>query len=362
MKLRFWGVAGLVCLAISTRVEAIDWDKVTFNGYTSLEIERQLEPKGEGRGDPHTSFDAKEFDIVLNIQATDSIRATANIIWEHGPATEDGRGNIALEYGFVEYSYSDLFRFRAGKMLTPFGVFNEIHTAKIAFLSVQEPLSLNKPDRIVKSAFRFYPRYGSGLSFLGDGMIGSKRWEYVVFIANGDQIVSKDDPNNPYELDDNNSKSVTARIRLEPTESFRVGGSYYRDSYSAKNKRYRSLAASGLEFEFNRGGLQVLAEAAFASRENIDRSKTREATWYIQPAFHFENGVTPYVRYDWVDPDRDKSSDQGHDLIVGVNYEFQPGFMVRIENNWFKGQKNTDLASYPGGDYNEIKASIVLGW
>jgi len=163
--------------------------KLTINGYSDFEFEKQLEQ--EGNGDPNGSFDADLFDLVLNFQVTDKIRVSTGLTWEHGAATEDGFGNVAVEYAFVEYAFSDLMKVRVGKMFIPFGIYNEIHTAKPAFLSVKEPASTNKAERIVDDAFRFYPRWGAGIAVHGDGVIGERGFSYDVFLSNGDQMVGK---------------------------------------------------------------------------------------------------------------------------------------------------------------------------
>ena len=344
-------------LMLPAQAWAIDWSRVTFNGYASLEIEKQIEGKGKGRGDANLSFDAKEIDFLIGVQLHDKIRANANVIFEHGPATEDARGNVALTFGFLEYSFSDQFRLRAGKIMTPFGMFNEIHTAKIAFLSVNEPLSISKPQYMLPDAFRFIPRSGAGLSLQGEGTIGKKRWEYTVLVANGEQAAQ-----NPYEWDENLAKSVTARVRFEPLASLRVGASYFRDRYADAHPKYRLVQNFGFELEYNRGAFQLLAEAATVSRENADKTKRDMLVWYVQPSYRLNHHVTPYVRLDFADPNRDVDDNNGTDLVIGVNYEMKPGFMVRIENNWFEGQGHSSLATYPGGDYNEIKAAIVAGW
>jgi hypothetical protein len=115
---------------------------------------------------------------------------------------------VAVEYAFVEYAFSDLLKIRVGKMFIPFGIYNEIHTAKPAFLSVKEPASTNKAERIVDDAFRFYPRWGSGIALHGDGLIGERGFSYDLFLSNGDQSET-----NPFEEDNNGAKAVTGRFR-----------------------------------------------------------------------------------------------------------------------------------------------------
>ena len=52
-------------------------------------------------------------------------------------------------------------------MFTGFGIYNEIHTAKPAFLTVKEPQATNKNNKF-GSVLRFYPRWGAGLAVVGD--------------------------------------------------------------------------------------------------------------------------------------------------------------------------------------------------
>lgn len=348
-------IASLVCVLLAAPASAIDWEKIVINGYTSFEFEKQIEPEGEGGGDANGSFDADGFDLVLNFQVSDKIRAATDITWEHGAATEDDRGNTAIEYAFVEYTITDLAKVRVGKLFTPFGLYNQIHTAKPVFLSVKEPASTNKPERIVTNAERFFPRWGAGIALQGDGTVAGRQIDYDVMVANGEQ-----DDSNPYEEDNNQSKSLTGRVRYEPMENLRVGASlYYDDSSGSETQKTHS---EGVELEWNARKFRVLAEAAFGSHRSGPESTTKQIGWFVQPSYHFENGVTPYLRLDWIDPDTDTSSDEGGDLVLGLNYELSKWFMIKVENNYFKGARSSTLAAYPGRDYNEIKAAVVLGF
>jgi hypothetical protein len=327
--------------------------KLTINGYSGFEFEKQLED--EGNGDPNGSFDADLFDLVLNFQVTDAIRVATDLTWEHGAATEEDFGNVAVEYAFVEYAFTDLFKVRVGKMFTPFGIYNEIHTAKPAFLTVKEPASTNKTERIVGNAYRFYPRWGSGIAIHGDGLLAERGFSYDVFLANGDQSET-----NPFEEDNNTAKSVTARFRLEPTESLEVGTSFYYDKPDADE--VSSLVSDGVELRYQARAWKLWAELAFGWLEPFEGDKILQVGWYVQPSYEFENGLTPYLRVERVDPDTDTADDHGYDLIVGLNYEISGGFMLKLENNYFTGASNSTLAEFPGASYNEIKAAVVLGF
>jgi len=346
----------VVLMALAPPAQAGDLDKLSINGYTSLEFEQQIEPAGEGGGDPHGSLDADLFDLVFNFYASDKIRVAADLTWEHGAATEDNRGNVALEYGFIEYTVSDLFKVRAGKMFIPFGIYNEIHTAKPAFLSVKEPASTNKTERIVEDGFRFYPRWGAGLALHGDGVLKNRNFNYDVFLSNGEQ-----ENTNPFEEDDNGAKAVTGRFRFELTESLHLGNSFYYDKYASEGE-FDRLFSDGVELQYTRNDFRLWAEVAMGWLKAETGETVKQIGFYIQPSYTFANGVSPYFRFERVDPNLDRPDDQGYDVIVGVNWEISRGFGLKLENNFFKGASESSLAAYPGASYNEIKAAVVLGF
>ena len=335
--------------------QGIEIDRLTINGYTSFEFEQQIESEREGNGDPNGSFDADLFDLVFNFQATDNIRAAADVSWEHGAASEDDRGNVALEYGFVEYTFSDFLKIRFGKMFTPFGVFNEIHTAKPAFLSVKEAAGVNKTERIVGAGYRFFPRWGTGIGFQGDATIMDKSVDYNILIANGE-----DEDANPFEEDTNESKSVTARVRFSPLDTLRIGNSLYYEKTTEAG--FNDLFSEGIELEYYHNHWRLLTEVAIGFKESDANGTIEQVGFYIQPSYQFDNGITPYLRLDYLDPDLDRSADHGFDIITGVNFQINQSFIIKLEHNYFKGAKNSSLSGFSGRDYNEIKAAVVLGF
>ena len=346
--------AALLPLILAASVSAQEMgDRIVINGYTNFEFEKQLSK--EGHGDKNGSFDADQFDLVFNITVSERVRAALDLSWEHGTATEDGRGNQAMEYGFVEYAVSDRLKLRFGKMFTPFGVFNEIHTAKPAFLSVKEAASLNKNSRIVGGGFLFYPRWGAGIGVHGDGVTAGKDWTYDVLVANGDQ-----EKVNPFEEDENSSKSLTARLRVDVTDNLRLGYSFYHDRLGSQS--YTTLQSHGLEAELNLTRFRLQGEVAFGSLGLSAGGNQTQLGWYIQPSYHIGRGWTPYMRLDYVNPNRRLEDVGGRDFIIGVNVEMSKNFQLKLEDNSFKGGSKSTLGTLPGRGYNEFKAALVLGF
>jgi hypothetical protein len=328
-------------------------DRIVINGYTNFEFEKQVSK--EGKGDKNGSFDADQIDLVFNVSVSERVRVSIDLSWEHGTATEDDRGNQALEYGFVEYAFSDKLKLRFGKMHTPFGVFNEIHTAKPAFLSVKEPPSLNKNSRVVGGGYLFYPRWGAGIEAHGDAVVHGMDLTYDVLVANGDSETV-----NPFEQDENTSKSLTARVRLDVTDNIRVGYSFYHDRLNSNT--FTTLQSHGLEAELNLARFRVLGEVAFGSLGQANGGSQKQLGWYIQPSVHLSHGITPYLRYDSFNPDREITGVYGHVFLVGINVELAKNFQLKFEDNDFRGGSKSTLARYPGKGYNEIKAALVLGF
>ena len=346
----------VVLLCIALPAVAIEGDKITINGYTSFEFEKQLESEGEGLGDPNYSFDADLFDLVFNFQIDDRIRAAADFTWEHGAASEDNRGNVAIEYGFVEYAVDDLLKLRFGKMFTPFGIFNEIHTAKPAFLSVKEAASTNKAERIVDGAFRFFPRWGTGIGIRGDGFLSDGYFDYDVFVANGEQ-----EETNPFEEDNNKAKSITARLRYDPSTRLHLGTSVYFDKLSGPEYDY--VVSDGIEVAYDLEPLRILAEVALGFKKPESGSVAKQLGWFIQPSYEISTRVTPYARMEFVDPDLDSGDDHGFGFVLGVNFETSGGLIVKVEENYFRGADGSGgLGELPGNDYSEIKMAVVLGF
>jgi hypothetical protein len=330
----------------------------TINGYTSLEFEKQLGDKG--KGDPNGSFDADLFDLVVNFKPDSRLRASADLSWEHGSSTEDGRGNVALEFGFAEYDVRDWLKMKGGKMLTAFGIYNEIHNAKPAFLSVKEPLATNKNEKF-GSELRFYPRWLAGLAVAGDLHSGSVDADYVVQLGNGEQEAT-----NPYEEDDNTAKAVAARVRVRPTQELTIGASLYRDSlteYSPDGEdtggRTRQLSygaqlqwlpsAFGLEMEYVRGSLD----------HSQGQSQTRSG-FTAMAYYRIRDRYTPYFRFEWHDPDSAISDDNAQLYIYGLNVRVVKAFYLKADFDTVSaGSLNS---RFKGQGYTELKAAAVVGF
>jgi hypothetical protein len=346
------GVVGLLmCLVAGTRAQVQVGDQLQINGYASIEFERALE--GDA-GDQSGSFDMDLFDLVFNFRPTERLRVAADVTWEHGPATEEDYGNVALEYGFAEYRVSNGLTLRAGKVFVPFGIYNEIHTAKPAQLTVKEPLSTNKNHKFGSDA-RFYPRWAVGVAAMGQTQIGSSPVDYVLLMSNGES-----EELNPFDEDDNTAKAYTGRVRLHPSPGLSFGASFHYDRLTEFDAAgddtggRTSLFSYGAQMQWRTGPVGLELEGVAGSVN--PSSGTDVSRWGFSAMTHktVSQRFTPYIRLEVLDPNTDIDDDMATMWIPGINIQVDRGLFLKAEvqfitsginNQRFGGLSSTELAT-----------------
>jgi hypothetical protein len=355
-------VAVAAALALAVPAHAQLGDRIHINGYSSFEWEYQVSNHEQGKGDKNGSFDADLFDLVINVQATDRLRVSADVTWEHGPFTEDGRGNVGIEYGFTEYTLHDAFKLRAGKMLVPFGIYNEIHTAKPAFIIVDEPYATNKPERLGAPA-RFYARWGAGLEATGGFAVKGTSIDYTLLVFNGENT----NPSiNPFEEDDNGAKAVCARVRVEPHPTLKFSASYYQDIrtvYDAAGEETTdrvTQTAYGASVDWTPGEFGV--EVEWVGGQIPAGGTTRvlangfAAVLYRRFGTHF----TPFLEAQYLDPNDKLSDDVAGILSAGLNVRVNQYLQLKAQlDHYYTENANP---RFKGQDFTQVAAAVVAGF
>jgi len=354
-------IPGLLLLSLASQdAMAIDPDDLTINGYFSFEYEKRV--SGDDIGDPYGSFDLDLIDLVFNFRATDNFRVATDLTWEHGTATEDGRGNVAIEYAFAEYQFSDAVKFRAGKMFAHFGINNEIHTAKPATLSVKVPRGTARISKM-GAELDLFPRWVTGIAATGDLVLADRDFNYMVQMANGEY--EDDDGTNPHEEDINTNKALFARARYQVNDEVRIGVSIFDDkAYFADYGQELNTTSYGVEVLAEwLNGFGVQAEYAAGSFEGEQDSTAVDygsAGYHVQAHYRMNEMFTPYFRYEWADPDDTIDDDEANIIILGVNIAVNPRFFLKVELDHFSGDPNN--SDFPDQDGVELKASVSVGF
>jgi hypothetical protein len=361
---RWWGPALSTAVALAlvsaAPAQAQLSDRLRINGYSNFEWEYQVSNHEKGRGDKNGSFDADLLDLVFNFQPTDRLRVAADLTWEHGPASEDGRGNVAAEYAFAEYKVADALRLRVGKMFVPFGIYNEIHTAKPATLIINEPFATNKPERL-GAPTRFYARWGAGLEAVGQFHPGRVNGDYSLLLFNGETNAV-----NPFEEDDNGPKAIAGRLRLEPHPTLKLGASFYSDRRSVYDDKGADTGqrvtqnAVGASAEWTPGSFGVELEWVGGQVPSSGTARATTNGFSAVLSHHVGAHATPYLQWQYLDPDKDMSDDGANVFAAGINVRVDTGLFVKLEVDRFSaGKANTRLG---GKDYTQAAAAIAIGF
>jgi hypothetical protein len=343
--------------------------QLDLRAYINLEVGRQT--TAEGKGDPHGSLDADVAELLV-MARRGALRGSIALDVEHGADTERGLGTVNLGFGFLEYSFADAIRLRAGKILNPFGFYNEIHSVKSGYPAVKEASSTLKPYRLSGNGFRYSPKWEAGVAALGSFPVGQGSLDYVVSVANGENVaLGKGQPDaydtNPYDEDNNVDKSVTARVRYAPLEGLTVGASFYRAGLTevvADVRQDGSLLSYGafahyvaddwdLFAEINRGRLNPTAGGAVAT----------ELGWVGSVGYRIDDRWMPFVQVERVATQRGGADDWGMAGVLGVNMTLVEGLLIKVEYDQLRGSAgNTLLGTLPHRGYGEVRGALVAAF
>ncbi len=96
---------------------------LSIGGYGELNYVNPIADNPSGRA----RTDALRLVTYMGYKFTDRIVFNSEIEFEHGLITEDGPGEVAVEFAALDFMWKPELNFRAGLLLTPMGFINEIH-------------------------------------------------------------------------------------------------------------------------------------------------------------------------------------------------------------------------------------------
>ena len=320
---------------------AIDTANIITHGFVDAEFEKS---NHDTLGDPNGSFDQVHFNLLTEYALSDTMTAKLDLEFEHSPVTEDGTGNVALEWSYIEYIVTNTTKIRAGKALTPFGIYNEIHDATPTRPSIRIPWGIFASEKV--GGFDMIPHHSTGLYVLGNHFLtGDVNMNYVVYIANGENDVE-----NAAEIDENKNKAVGARFWISPTSDISFGASYYKDQVGVLKTNHKS---QGLSVVYTPFPFMARAEYATSKLDTVT-----ETSGYAEVAYTV-NKLTPFIRYDILDPDTNTSNDRWSELDIGIAYKLQPKAVLKLENRSVSGKPGNIEVN---DDYNEIAAAVTVAF
>jgi hypothetical protein len=344
----------MILAVIYSPVSAQDEDKVIIHGFGSWAY---------GSTDGNNYLFATEdgtwdfWDVALNINALPMDDLRINVQLYAGSTNKDV--NVKVDFAFVEYSFTDEFNFRAGKVKHPFGNYGEILKA-----STLRPF-MTLPS-IYQSAFFVSDGY------TGVGLVGNTYptddfgINYHFFAGKFEGIINRYDTTtiimeaiygmpNPGALPDffgprdTETKDVIgANVVFEtPIDGLNLGVSGFHGDFSFYESGQLLESTNnviGGSMDYTNDPYQIRGEYVYSK---LDDFNVEVKVYYIEAAYNVTENIQPAFRYcstaiDDPNPNIDvvlfPSLNEETELSLGLNYIVNSGFIIR--GSWTKVEGN----------------------
>ena len=299
---------------------------VSIGGYGEVLYQGYAGTKENGDASGKTAkLDAYRGIIYVGYKFNDKVLFNSEIEIEHG--STGLAGSASLEFAYLDYKLTDNFGLRAGLLLVPVGITNEVHEPPV-WLGTIRPRSENKiiPTTWRESGFGFFGETETfsyraylvnSLDGIGGGSAGSKGFSSSG-LRGGRQKGSK-------------AFSAVGRVDYTGTPGLMIGTSLYTGDQghnSDLNGREVSIGTTIWEghIKYQGRGFDIQALTALASVDNADKLNEMKGLtgsgsvgekmsgWYAQLGYDLlfssasEQALLPYVRYEAVNTQVDVPS------------------------------------------------------
>lgn len=331
---------------------------VSFGGYGELLI-------GNVKEDSHDIVDTLRLVLYNGYKYNDHIVFNSEIEFEHGTtgSNKDGKaGSASVEFALIDFLISDEFNLRAGLLLTPFGIVNEIHEPT-TFYGVGRP---EVERRIIPSTWRESGAGAHGTFDLGSAGELSYR-AYAMSSADARGFKASD--NRSLRIKGNRARfddiAFVGRLEYDPIPGLKVGGSVFYGN-TGQDEEVNGQTIDGLfqmyevDAQFQYTGLDLRAlsvwtmldDAALINQLNeYEGSKSvgeEQSGWYVLGAYNIFSALNsgskymeylaPFFRYEKFDTQKNvpagyerNPANERTQYTIGVNYKPIPNVVVKAE-------------------------------
>lgn len=306
-------------------------------------------------GSSTDQFDLLRVVLYFGYKFSESFVFNSEIEYEHATAED---GDVAVEFAYVDWLVQEALNFRAGLLLVPMGLVNELHEPT-SYLGATRP---ETERRLLPSTWR-----ENGLGVFGDaGPLSYRAYVVTGFDAEGFDAGGLRGGRQKGSEAKAEDLAVVARVDWTDTPGLLAGASaYHGDSgqdgaglgdtsvtlaeahvdYRASGWRLRALAAMGeVDDVAELNAAQGLAGAASVGEE-LEGAYV-ELAYDVLDLLDPESGASlqPYVRWETIDtqaevPGGFASDPANDDEIVSVGLQFQPipQLVVKLEHQDWDG-------------------------
>jgi hypothetical protein len=231
-----------------------------------------------------------------------------------GPAS----GEFNAETAWLDYTYRDWLKGRAGIFLTP--TYWSLHHYPSTTLTVENPLMYE----------RIFPANVVGTMAHGSRYFENGGFDYSIYAGKGTNFEQPEEA----PQDGRGAVGGTFLVHLPVSHFFRAfdtGIHLYRD----KPGLGLHQQIYGFENRIEKGAFEFLGELAHSDvRSSTGKRRLFREGYYLQPAWRVSKGLHVYYRYDWLKFD---STDTLHPFTdentAGINFRPIPSLSLKLEWN-----------------------------
>lgn len=308
---------------------------VDVSGYADVEFILTSE-EGE-----NNRFRVKHLALFFSKEVGRRWKLFSEIEYEDAPVIEadsstdtvkTAQGKVFLEQMYIEYKPKVDYDIRAGRFLTPAGIWNIYHYPPY--------VPFQTAPLFIRNVF---PEVSDGIQVRKTFAVRDSTLDAHVYAANGS--------GNPGRLDRNENKAVGARLNypVEALGGLEFGASYYREEDNSGVMK----SSYGAHLLFTKSKFEFQGEFAFRnnhpdnSRDFVDRGAYGQLSYST-------GDWTLAGRYDWYDADSTDARNDRFRYTAALNYRFAHNVLGKAEYN----RNEFDDAAVK--DYNEVIFAIAV--
>lgn len=310
------------------------WAKSTWRGYFQADYTSSDNPhKNHG-------FQLRRINLMFNRELSEKIRAFADIEYEDGTAVSAGagQGEIKISRGFAEFRLSRDLKVAAGKFLTPYGYYNEIHDFSASYTPIDPPILVyGKTDFFGNNSYqRLFPKYSTGLRF----NYKKDNLNMKFGVANGaNQNSSGGDAN----------RTPMSFLKMEYSflDNSTISASYLKDKVNtASNPKWEDHGIISLDIELL--NFFMISEVSMGNKRN--QSLSNVSTNYLGHSqllgTYFGDSYSAYLNYQRLAPDRSDKGRYMENYIIGLNYYISIFTVLKAEVEKHEVANGSQLNNY----------------
>ena len=209
---------------------------------------------------------------------------------------------------------------------------------------------------------RFFPRRMAAVAVAGDFAIADMDADYILTVSNGSNTTGI----NPFEEDDNKQKAYNGRLRLSPIEDMTIGASFYTDKLTELDtlgndtEKRTGIVSIGAQLEWHPNNFGLELEYVHGSIDPSDKAAELSNGYMSMISYRFIDRYTPYLRYEYLDPNSTMNDDYAQLIIYGLNIKISNYLFIKAEMNNTKAGSNN--IRFKGNGFNEFKAAVAIGF